>query len=147
VKGALGSLNVPNAPTTAQAIRDRTANSPAAADALRDALPFVPLMRQAPHAIRELAADVTAVRECGSAALRVALLGVSRHGAPRASLAIAEDAVDLRLARLRQDPPLPGTVRRAISCGAAGLTAAVLPFFVGTGLLLALTLITCPVEA
>jgi Zn-dependent protease with chaperone function len=119
----------------------------AAADALRSALPFVPLFRQAPAAIRELvelAADVAAVRRCGAAAVRSALLSVTGHGTPTTALAMARDAVALRLARLHTRPTAPKPVRRAVSCGLAGLAAATLPFAVGTTLLLGLTLLTCP---
>jgi Zn-dependent protease with chaperone function len=82
----------------------------AIADAVRATFPFVPLFRDAPRAIRdlvELAADVVAARDCGPVAVRTALLKVTRHGAPSTSLAMAQDAVDLRLARLRHgsDPP------------------------------------------
>jgi len=118
----------------------------ATADAVRATLPFVPLFRQAPRAIRdlvELAADVVAARECGSRALRTALLGVTGHGAPSTSLAMAQDAVALRLARLRHGARPPGGLRRAVSCGLAGVTAAVLPLLTGTGLLLGIALITC----
>ncbi|MFL6121530.1 M56 family metallopeptidase [Actinophytocola sp.] len=119
----------------------------AIADAIRVTLPFVPLFRQAPRAIRELvelAADIVAARDCGSAAVRTALLKVTGHGTPSTSLAMAQDAVDLRLARLQHDSRPPGRLRRTVSCGLAGLTAAVLPFLTGTGLLLGIAIITCP---
>jgi Zn-dependent protease with chaperone function len=118
----------------------------AAADALRTALPFVPLFRQAPRAIRdlvELAADVAAVRACGAAAVRAALLTVTRHGLPSTSLAMAADAVDLRLARLRRRSQPPGRARRVVACGLAGATAATVPFLTATGLLVGIALITC----
>lgn len=115
----------------------------ATADALRTALPFVPLFRAAPHAIRdlvELAADVTAVRACGPAAVRSALLKVTGHGMPDTALAMAQDAVELRLARLRHGTPPPRGIRRAVSCGLTGITATALPFLTAAGLLLG----TCP---
>jgi beta-lactamase regulating signal transducer with metallopeptidase domain len=118
----------------------------ATADAVHATLPFVPLFRQAPRAIRdlvELAADVAAVRDCGAPAVRTALLGVARHGAPSTSLAMAQDAVDLRLARLRHGTRPPGRVRQAVACGLTGVTAAILPFLAGTGLLLSVAVITC----
>lgn len=117
-----------------------------AADALRAALPFVPLFRHAPRAVRdlvELTADVAAVRACGTDAVRAALLCVARHGAPSTSLAMAQDAVDLRLARLRFGSRPPGKVRRTVSCGLTGVTAAVLPFLTGIGLMLGVAFITC----
>jgi hypothetical protein len=57
---------------------------------------------------------------------------------------MAQDAVDLRLARLEHHPRPPGKLRRTVSCGLTGITAAVLPSLTGTGLLLGITLITCP---
>jgi Zn-dependent protease with chaperone function len=118
-----------------------------AADALQAALPFVPLFRRAPRAVRDLvevAADIAAVRDCGTHAVRNALLGVAGHDAPSTALAMAQDAVDLRLARLEHHPRPPGKLRRTVSCGLTGITAAVLPSLTGTGLLLGITLITCP---
>jgi Zn-dependent protease with chaperone function len=118
----------------------------AVADAVRAALPFVPLFKRAPQAIRELvelAADVAAVRTCGPAAVRTALLAVARHGAPSTSLAMAQDAVDLRLARLHHGTRVPGTLRRIVSCGLTGATVLSLPLLTGIGLLLGSMLITC----
>jgi Zn-dependent protease with chaperone function len=119
----------------------------ATADALRTALPFVPLFRAAPHAIRdlvELAADITAVRACGPAAVRSALVKVTGHGMPDTALAMAQDAVELRLARLRHGTPPPHGLHRAVSCGLTGITATALPFLTAAGLLLGTALITCP---
>jgi len=116
-----------------------------AAESLRAALPFVPLFRRAPAAIRslvELAADATAVRHHGTAAVRSALLCVSAD-TPRSALAMAGGAVDLRLARLRHGTTTPGRLRRALSCGLAGLTVTALPYAVGAVLLLGLSLATC----
>lgn len=119
----------------------------AIADAVRATFPFVPLFREAPRAIRdlvELAADVVAARDCGPAAVRTALLKVTRHGAPSTSLAMAQNAVELRLARLRHSPRPPGGLRRTVSCGLTAVTAAILPFLAGVGLLLSIAIITCP---
>jgi beta-lactamase regulating signal transducer with metallopeptidase domain len=118
----------------------------AAADAVHATLPFVPLFRQAPRAIRdlvELAADVAAVRDYGAPAVRTALLGVTRHGAPSTALAMAQDAVDLRLARLRHGTRPPGRVRQAVACGLTGVTAAIVPFLAGTAVLLGIAVIAC----
>jgi Zn-dependent protease with chaperone function len=117
------------------------------ADALRTALPFVPLFQHAPRAVRELvelAADVSAVRQCGVTAVRTALVGVTGHGAPRPSLAMAQDAVTVRLARLQHASQPPGPLRRAVTCALTAITATALPAFSGVGLLLAVVLITCP---
>ncbi len=119
----------------------------AVVDALRGTVPFVPLFRAAPGAIRdlvELCADVAAVRTCGRAAVRTALLTVARHGAPSMALPMAQDAVDLRIARLRHDAPVPGRARRVVSCGLTALTAVSLPFVGGAGLLVALAVLVCP---
>jgi hypothetical protein len=121
----------------------------ATADAMRAAIPFVPLFREAPRALRELAelaADTAAVRQCGPTAVRAALLGVTGHGAPRTSLAMAQDAVDLRLTRLDHELRPAGKLRRTISCGLAGATAAVAPFLTGAVLLLSVAVISCPLN-
>jgi Zn-dependent protease with chaperone function len=118
----------------------------AIADAVRATFPFVPLFRQAPAAIRdlvELAADIVAARDCGPAAVHTALLKVTRHDAPSTSLAMAQNAVELRLARLQHDSRPPGGLRRTVSCGLTAVTAAILPFLTGTSLLLGIAIITC----
>lgn len=119
----------------------------AVVDALRVTLPFVPLFRAAPRAIRDLAelcADVVAVRACGPSAVRTALQTVARHGVPSMALPMAQDAVDLRIARLGHDAPVPGRAGRFLSCGLAGLAAVSLPFLTGAGLLVAVAVIACP---
>lgn len=131
----------------------------AVVDALRVTLPFVPLFRAAPRAIRdlvELAADTEAVRKCGPSAVRTALLTVTRHGepsmapsialpmAPSMTLSMAQEAVDLRLSRLRQDMPMPGRIRRVVSCGLAAVTAVSLPFVTGAALLVGVAVVVCP---
>jgi Zn-dependent protease with chaperone function len=119
----------------------------AVVDAVSVVLRFVPLFRQAPAAIRELvelAADVAAVRVCGAAATRAALLGVAWHDAPGPALAMARDAIDLRLARLNRAAAVPSRGRRAASCGVAGLIAAIVPFLTAAGLLVAVAVVSCP---
>jgi Zn-dependent protease with chaperone function len=116
-------------------------------DALSAVLPLMPLFRQAPAAIRELtelAADVTAVRTCGAAAVRAALQGVARHNAPGAALAMAANAIDIRLDRLRNPAASPGRLRRATTCGAAGTLAVAAPFLTAAGLLVAIATAACP---
>lgn len=121
----------------------------AAVDALRATLPFVPLFRDAPRAVRdlvELAADDTAVRGYGRATVRTALLAVTWHGAPSAALAMAtREAMTLRLDRLGHAIRPPGGLRRLVSCGLTAVTALVLPFLPGTGLLIAIAALTCHV--
>lgn len=119
----------------------------ALADALRAALPFLPLVRQAPDALRELvelAADVVATRKYGAPAVRAALVGVSGCGAPTSGLAMARDAVDLRLARLDGGALPPAGLRRVMACGAAGVTAAALPFVASAVALLSIAIVDCP---
>jgi Zn-dependent protease with chaperone function len=119
----------------------------AVGNALAAAFPFVPLFRRAPATLRELAevaADVTATRDCGAAAVRAALLGVRGYGAPEGALTMARDAVGVRLARLDLGTPPPGRLHRLAACWAAGTTAAALPFLAGTALLIVLAALTCP---
>jgi beta-lactamase regulating signal transducer with metallopeptidase domain len=115
-------------------------------DAIRATLPFVPLFRQAPAAMGELvelAADVVAARAHGAAALRCALVRVSDQDVP--GLAMGRDAVDVRLARLRQENPIPGRHRRILTCGIAGAVATMAPFVAAGAALFAISLATCPV--
>jgi Zn-dependent protease with chaperone function len=116
----------------------------AVAQALRATLPFVPLFRRAPSAVRdlvELAADVAAVRACGPAAVRNALLTVTRHGAPGTALAMAHHAVDLRLDRLSAAVRPSGRLRRVVACGLTAVVAVSLPFVAGTGVAVGLALV------
>jgi beta-lactamase regulating signal transducer with metallopeptidase domain len=116
-------------------------------DALSAVLPFVPLFRRAPAVLRELAelaADVAAVRTCGVAAVEAALRGVARHDTPDIALAMAGDAIDTRLARLRHPAAAPGRIRRATTCSAAGTIAALVPFLTAAGLLVAIAMVACP---
>jgi hypothetical protein len=76
--------------------------------------------------------------------VRSALTTVSGHGAPDTALAMARDAVDVRLARLHVGTASPTSARRVVSCGLAGMTVAILPFSVGVGLLFGLSLLACP---
>ncbi|WP_309112738.1 M56 family metallopeptidase [Saccharothrix sp.] len=118
----------------------------AASEAIATVLPFLPLFRHAPAAVRalvELAADAAAVRACGVDAVRTALLKVSQHGTPGTALAMGEDAVEVRLERLagvrRHRSPLLGRVL----CVAAGTTAMALPTVAGLGGLLVLVALGC----
>lgn len=117
-------------------------------ESLARALPFIPLFRHAPGLMRqlvELAADTAAVRECGASAVQAALLTVSGHGAPGVALAMARDAVLVRLERLQQGKAPAGRLRRAMSCGVAGMGAALVPFLAGAVLLTAFGALTCPI--
>ncbi|MEU3269246.1 M56 family metallopeptidase [Saccharomonospora sp. NPDC006951] len=119
----------------------------ACADVLSAALPFTPLFTKAPSAVRklvELAADTAAARACGPAAVHRALLGIAEGGTPRTALAMGDEAVEVRLARLRGEPTQPGTVSRLVFCGLTGMTAAILPTFTGACVLLGIVAVTCP---
>ncbi|MGC7098216.1 M56 family metallopeptidase [Amycolatopsis lurida] len=118
----------------------------AAAEALRSGLPFVPLFRQAPAALRELAelaADTSAIARHGAAAVHEALCAITRHAFPPGALAMASDAVDLRLARIEHGVRPPGRVRRAVSCGLTVLTATAMPFLTSSTLLVGLAAVSC----
>lgn len=117
----------------------------AIAEAVRKALPFVPLFRDAATALRdlvELAADDAAVRVHGVAAVRSALICVSGQ-APGIALAMARQAVDVRLARLDSGAQLVRPVRRALTCVLTGLTATAGPLAGAAVLLLTVGLLTC----
>jgi Zn-dependent protease with chaperone function len=108
---------------------------------------FVPLFRAAPDALNdlvELAADEEAVREQGVGAVRAALRAVTWDPAPNGALAIGQDAVELRLARLAMRTPPSRRARRVLQCGAAGLAATVVPFAAGSIFLLVLAAIGYP---
>jgi Zn-dependent protease with chaperone function len=118
----------------------------AAGDAVATVLPFLPLFRRTPAAVRELvelAADASAVRTCGVDAVRGALLAVTGFGAPGSALAMSRDAVDARLANLPRADQHTRPARTVLSCGVAGVTAMVLPQLPAVGGLLALAVVVC----
>jgi Zn-dependent protease with chaperone function len=109
-------------------------------------LSVVPLFRRASVAIRELVeitADVVAVRACGAVAVQTALLGMAQHDTPSPALAMGNDAIDTRVARLRGVTPVLGRTQRTVSCVAAALLAATAPFLVAASLLFAFAMATC----
>ncbi len=115
-------------------------------DVVAATLPFLPLFKRAAAAVREfveMAADSAAVRAHGAENVRVALLRVAGHGAPGAALAMSRDAVETRLARLRQRRSAPSRARRLVSYGLAGAAALVLPAIAASGGLTALMLLAC----
>jgi hypothetical protein len=57
---------------------------------------------------------------------------------------MAQNAVDLRLARLLHNSRPPGALSRTVSCGLAAMTAAALPFVSGAAFLFGAALLTCP---
>ncbi|XVV06676.1 M56 family metallopeptidase [Actinosynnema sp. CA-248983] len=116
------------------------------AEALAWALPFVPLMRQAPAAVRvlvEMAADRASATRHGADVVRAALLRVGACGAPAGALAVADHDVALRLARLTR-PTRTAPVRRVCSWVTTAVVATSTPGLAGLGLLAATALISCP---
>ncbi|MCG5466588.1 M56 family metallopeptidase [Micromonospora sp. MED01] len=78
----------------------------AAAEILAAAIPWVPITRQAPRAVRvlvELCADADAVRACGASAVRGALIALAGSPSPAGTLSMAGADVPLRLHHLRED--------------------------------------------
>jgi Zn-dependent protease with chaperone function len=115
------------------------------AKALAAGLPRLPLMRRSPDLVSmlvELAADRAAARTHGPSAIRRALLAMAGDQVPGHALAMARDAVSVRLSWL-ESPHHAGRMRRAIESGLAALAAAILPAAVGIGLLDVTGLIGC----
>lgn len=101
----------------------------AAAETVAGALPFLPLAREAPTALRdlvELAADATAARHCGARVLHDALTKVTGLDLPPSALAAGNHAIDVRLGRLTETRHVRGRAQRtarAAAVGAASITA------------------------
>lgn len=115
-------------------------------EVLGRALPFVPLFRAAPPAVRvlvELAADATAARSCGSGGVRAALRAVTADIVPAESLAMSRESVELRLRWLAPicDDARSGVRRRAGYAAAA--LASLSPAVVSMGLIAGLVLLWC----
>lgn len=118
----------------------------AAGDALATLLPFLPLFRRLPEAVRELvelAADANAVRKCGADAVHAALTRVTGCGVPGSALALSRDAVEVRLAHLRHADRRRGALRTAVSWAVAQLIALSMPPLMAVGGMSALVAITC----
>ena len=113
------------------------------AEVSKSGLPFLPLFRAAPRAVRdlvELAADDSAARRCGAAAVRSALIRMAGNGSPGISLALCRDALDLRLDRLAETPRRNKWTRRTASCGLVAITpvlpiVAAIVFFAGVSVI------------
>ncbi len=117
-------------------------------DVLRAGLPFLPLFRAAPNAVRELvelAADACAARRCGAATVRSALIRVTGDGSPGTSLAFGRDALETRLERLNRTPRPATWARRSLSCGYVG-TASLLPFLASVAVFTASSVLFCGVH-
>ncbi|WP_028922534.1 M56 family metallopeptidase [Pseudonocardia acaciae] len=119
----------------------------ALADVLAAGLPFLPLFGAAPAAVRELvelSADAEAARRCGAGVVRSALVRVA-GGAPGASLAFGEDALEPRLARLERlaaDARPVTRVRRGLARGVAG-GSVLLPALAAAALFAATSTLYC----
>ncbi|UJW29964.1 M56 family metallopeptidase [Saccharothrix sp. AJ9571] len=109
-----------------------------------NALGFIPLMREAPAALRllvELAADRAAVAECGIAPVRSALLAMtSAPPPPPPALAMAGSDTPIRLRQLNR----PATRCPRLRSLTTGVVAALTPAISSALLLLAGSLIWCP---
>ncbi|RZU76333.1 peptidase M48-like protein [Micromonospora kangleipakensis] len=85
-------------------LRERHHLLVAVVEGLAAAVPWLPLTREAPSAVRllvELRADAAAVRECGQAAVRNALLTFAGAPHPPSALSMAGAEVAIRLQRLQ----------------------------------------------
>ncbi|HEY4421227.1 MAG TPA: M56 family metallopeptidase [Pseudonocardia sp.] len=108
------------------------------AEVVSVAFPFVMLFRAASPALREqveIAADIAATRSSGREALRSALLDVTGFGAPGVALAMARDAVALRLRYLAAVTEPPSLLGRLSRCGTLGVLFAVTPLLAAAVLL------------
>ncbi|GAB2859776.1 M56 family metallopeptidase [Lentzea nigeriaca] len=117
------------------------------ADAAAWAMPFVPLMRQAPAAVRvlvEMAADSAAAAAHGAEAVHSALLRVTSGAAPAGALGMADNGVEQRLDRLaRASRPKPWL--RVGALVATAVTAPALPAAVGLGLFAVTSTVFCSI--
>jgi len=109
-----------------------------AVQAIRDAMPRVPLFRQAPAAIAvltELTADANAARSFGRKAVRRALTTLDE----------AEPALNLRLRRLSRPAERPGPLV-LLSRAIAGITSTLLPPIFGVTLLFVVVSVACQIH-
>ncbi|MEU5941068.1 M56 family metallopeptidase [Micromonospora sp. NPDC047548] len=99
-------------------------------EGLAAAMPWLPLTREAPSAVRllvELRADAAAVRECGQSAVRAALLAFAGAPHPPSTLSMAGAETAIRLRRLQE--PLPR--RRSLIRGVLASMALTAPMGIG----------------
>ncbi|MEU2034227.1 M56 family metallopeptidase [Nocardia amamiensis] len=106
---------------------------------LADTIPALPLFRHAAAAVAELVeltADAAAARECGSEAVRTALLCMALRCTPTVALGMADHSIERRLTRLAlRRGNTPGAVRRQMTRAAAASAAASVPFHLTVALL------------
>lgn len=110
--------------------------------ALAKALPFVPLFRAAPPAVRllvELAADARAARQYGAKPVHEALRIVTGATVPKTSLAMSRESVQLRMHWLQTTP----TGRQHRASYVAAVIAAASPTIVSVGAVVCLVLLYC----
>ncbi|MEH0844787.1 M56 family metallopeptidase [Micromonospora sp. CPCC 205711] len=120
-------------------LRERHHLLVSAVEGLASAVPWLPLTREAPAAVRllvELRADAAAVRECGQAAVRDALLSFAGAPHPPSALSMAGGEVGIRLQRLQSRTPHGRHLATRTAFAAAALGAPV-----GIGMLAAV--LTC----
>lgn len=114
-------------------------------EVLASALPFCPLLRAAPVAIKdlvELAADAEAARRCGPAAVHEALCRLTGHPVPAGGLAMAGRLTQARLLRLTAGDPGRHRIVRLTGCVAVAVGALLLPTATGW---LAINVVGCVV--
>lgn len=122
----------------------------AVVEVLARAFPMVRLLAEGPAALREqveLAADLSAVRHCGPDALRDALMMLTGASTPERALAMARDAVDVRLRRLAGAVEVPSATARVTRCGLLGAALAATPVAAASLLLLSLSVLTAAAAA
>lgn len=122
----------------------------AAAEVLARALPAIRLLAEAPAALREqveLAADLSAVRRCGPDAVRDALMVLTGAPTPDRALAMARDAVDVRLRRLALAAQPVSPTARVAGCGLLGGVLLLTPVLAASLLLLALSVLAVAAAA
>lgn len=110
--------------------------------ALAKALPFVPLFRAAPPAVRvlvELSADAAAAQRCGPRSVRAALRAVTADAVPATSLAMSGESTRLRMHWLGSPTPV-GRLRAR--CAAAAVASAS-PAVLAVGVVACLVLLYC----
>ncbi|WP_435585940.1 M56 family metallopeptidase [Micromonospora aurantiaca (nom. illeg.)] len=109
-------------------LRERHHLLVSAVEGLASAVPWLPLTREAPAAVRllvELRADAAAVRECGHAAVRGALLSFASSPHPPSALSMAGGEVGIRLQRLQSRTPHGRNLAARAALAAVALTAPV----------------------
>ena len=106
----------------------------AVVETIAAALPAVPLLREAPSAIKdliELSADAQAARRCGPAAVQEALSRLTGQPTSAVGLAMAGRLTQTRLLRLATGRSGASQTVRVVGCVAVALAALALPAAAG----------------